>query len=287
MIRRGRKRFSYKRNFPSVADFLARIVSLRGVGFIDYVAGITKAVYKTPSVFSATSWMVKYRNGVRRSDKLTKDEVVIILEHTRLPRHIIKIRNKLESDALIKRQRNNLIITNSEDMIDVAIKLLTSDQWSRRAVAIALLTGRRFIEIVKVGNFKESKSSPYHILFSGQAKTSFKKTYVFPLCTDKVNAKEVIKSINRIRNEWTIPKGLDKKDNYESSFVGGATVRQTARYWFPQVNTFKDLRGVYGAICYNKFAKDKITETRYLSDILGHHHTDLKSGMSYAVYKIK
>ena len=283
-----RKRFSYKKTFPSVDEFVRVVIERKNSGYIDYVVGITDAVYKTPSVFSATTWMVKYRRGIKKSSLLSDEEKGLIMYYSKIPAPVLAIRKKLEADALIKRQRNNLVVEDPEAMIDIAIKLLASDQWSRRAIAIGLLTGRRFIEIVKVGVFLPSSKGAHHILFGGQAKSKFSRAYDFPLCTDKVDAKAVIGSINRIRNEWTKPKNLDVKDNYQASYAGSSTVRQSTRKWFPQLTTFKDLRGLYGAVCYHKFGlKSATSETRYLSDILGHHPTDLRSGTSYAVYKIK
>jgi hypothetical protein len=151
-------------------------------------------------------------------------------------------------------------------------------------VGLALLTGRRSIEIAKVGSIYDDTSCATHeLMFAGQAKAKRDvPPYKIPVLGDKQQVLQAWTQLRELKPKWastdnvSITKGINK------------SINEAAKEVFPDIaKSFKDLRAMYAAICYDRFAKNgSMTVSAYASSILGHWEDDAVVGLHYGGFKV-
>ena len=156
-------------------------------------------------------------------------------------------------------------------------KLLTSKDSEDLTIAIAGLTGRRYAEVVCVGEF-EPTNHPYLIHFQGQQKKVDSIAYeVLSL----IPAQELIPIIQRYREmpEIKALAGLDDDSPKVEAF--NTRINRRTQLLFgdsslvPVLDGFKTvsihrLRGIYGALAIHYFCPDQQHQHRFLQNYLGH-----------------
>jgi integrase len=189
---------------------------------------------KYPNVTTKRSTVTSYRNVIREvlGERLSKDALDKLLE-------IVKV-SKAEQDAYKESAKEKLTdrlntlgdrAIDPDKVIEIAQELILTDSYLKISVGLALLTGRRSIEILRAGKFfaleDETQAIAYaeslpgvrvsdsetiqkelylnqadeSVLFVGQAKTrnseqACKQPYPIPtLCL----AEEAIAALNKIR----------------------------------------------------------------------------------------
>ena len=157
---------------------------------------------------------------------------------------------------------------------------------SRMALAVILCTGRRNIEILKVGKFEVVNKNT--ILFSGQAKKKFgavAKPYEIPVM--HASAQDVVDCLDRLKRT-SMCKELKGLSNEAVTERTSKTLSDCARTQLKNDNaTFYSARAAYGQEAYKKFiatlsASDKKPSVAgYISELLGHDEDDIMSAKSY------
>ncbi len=205
--------------------------------------------------------------------------------------------NKPTEDRWHERLENQQVLEDSEAIVAKAGELLTSTSWPDVVVGLAVTTGRRLSEIMKVGELHPK--SLYTVVFSGQLKREDKvlKPYEIPTL---VEAPVVLAAWERLRKmvdcsrmeTEMIGKTYDKA-------IGEAANRHFADL-IParddRVSLFAHLfRDVYPCIAYFFFAPDGVHDIAYLPEILGHYWSNkgdgpqqrnYQSSLRYLAYRI-
>jgi hypothetical protein len=198
---------------------------------------------------------------------LTRNEVATYADHEKERKDsYLKVFN---SDLEVS--DNRLVIINPNEMVNIAVSLLGSDSAYDIATGLLLLTGRRTVEIWKMGAFEYKQ--PNLVIFSGQAKTrdseNAKTSYpIFTLC----DAHLVCQALGKLR-------GLKDFSNSTEREVNSSTSTRLSRVVKRNFNSFilgydglleaKDLRSIYVHIAHHLFASHTVI-TAFASDILGH-----------------
>jgi hypothetical protein len=182
---------------------------------------------------------------------------------------------------------NNLRpLYDMEGYIARAEKLLCSGSYIAVIVGLCALTGRRAAEIGATAKFEQIENDDTAVLFTGQLKTKGRGSlpaYRIPVLG---NVKAIMTALNRLRNDKQdlinapqlfhdrCSKGLS--DSVKKHFSGVSNTNLTT----------KDLRAIYGEICFYYLNDSSIAKSKYMSSILGHDETDNTTGLSYLDFYI-
>jgi hypothetical protein len=142
--------------------------------------------------------------------------------------------------------------------------------WKNLAIALALATGRRPIELFVTGKFSNPKDNTF--LFSGQAKTklSDSKPYRIPVFYETQVIQDAMK---RMRAEMKIPKTATHDE--VNRMTAKLLMDRMHAVFEDQVVEFYALRAAYGRLCVQRFYSAKTgTEESFLASILGHSPDD-------------
>jgi hypothetical protein len=193
---------------------------------------------------------------------------------------------KEDYNAIVKTRRSNLnYILDVDGYIRKAVDLLQVDSFIDNILGLAALTGRRVAEIACTAQL--DYINEFAVSFKGQLKTKDVANDVFIEIPVLVDSHLIINSLSRIQSRYgqylnnptkfhnNCSSALSKKSHQFESFVEGKV-------------TPKDLRAIYAAIAFNKHCNnDRMDDTVYYSNILGHDEKDTDTCLSYTKYKIK
>lgn len=158
-----------------------------------------------------------------------------------------------------------------------------SVRWQDVSIAIALVTGRRMVEVHSTGRFEVLDGQA--LMFVGQAKARYDTTakerpFEIPclLPTDLVNAGINYLSAMRLDRpeevNLKVSKPLQRQLKTSWDSIAGTTV------------TYKDLRVIYAAIAAETRRPKSMSQTGYLATILGHGENDVSTANSYQKFEI-
>ncbi len=156
----------------------------------------------------------------------------------------------IEGSALL--QRLSVILTSKKSNIfDVAC-------------ALSCATGRRMIEVFKVGQFEPIPGQPRTCIFSGQAKKQFENAgYKIPLL---FNLSVLQPALTRLR----ISKSTEDMSNSEVNLKFSSSCNAAARRLFGDGRTYHSCRAVYGVLSYHIAMPHSYSLNLWLSKVLGH-----------------
>ena len=225
-----------------------------------------------------------------------------LMEVIRIDRAILM---KLQGDyqAKVKAGNADLILVPEWERLLMAFRLmLDGPDPERRAIAVIALTGRRFEEVLRVGQFAPSLDrTPSGIVrhrwlldFSGQLKTRggestmADRTFRIPTLAP---AADVLGAIQALRaspqgREWAEATTRQLSTNYNPEFNKVLRASPAAAFWPKGAPlTLKELRTLYAEIAYTSFAP-RTTRAPYFARILGHREDDLNTALSYMRYSL-
>lgn len=189
-------------------------------------------------------------------------------------------------NATVKSRRSNLrYIIDVEGYIDRAVRLLNTDSFIDNVLGLAALTGRRVAEIGCTAEF--SYVDDFTVKFKGQLKTKDLDNLTsieIPVLTD---SKLIITALERVRKNFPqyIKEPLKFHNNCSSALSKKAYQFES---FVEDKVTAKDLRAIYAAIAFDKYCHDdRMDDTVYYSNVLGHDERDTHTCLSYTKYKIK
>lgn len=252
------------------------------------------------SVHSLHSYLADYRNAVRKLKLTPTNSVERIVGRTgdrRIDRSHLALKYLVKS-PLEKQQRGERDVTQkrnkARDRVEISPlpliarseQLLNSRSYAAIALGLILLTGRRPIEILKLGFFVEDGDK---LRFSGQAKTKgsnkSRDNYLIPCLCSREKA---IAALDRIRQQ----KNFSENDNRYVQRKTGKTLREQYDRYFSDIYPVKEvppysLRAAYGAICWDLYGKYGFDDDQhYLSLILGHSDEDDDTARHYKRFKL-
>lgn len=200
----------------------------------------------------------------------------------------VKDRYKDYADEHLTEKHTSIITVYKSQVHQIIEDCLTDTQadYETIAVGLSLATGRRAIEILKLGAFK--KSSKNYLIFSGQAKTkgsnAAQDNYKIPVLAD---TKIIQEAFNRLRDQINkatysdIPfKDLSNTD--VNQMTAHKMNKEVKRLFSDEERTFKDCRAIYAIMAKELFMQPKKhTEEQFYSMILGHSEDDKSTQLSY------
>jgi hypothetical protein len=223
------------------------------------------------TIFTVKNALTEYRHAVK--DLLDGDELKFTLRYFTLTRdEWWSLRRQYEAKVTAEAEKTRPIDGNK--ILEAALGNLNSAAYTRQAVALMVLTGRRSIEVLKLGGVSAISGRNDVVMFSGQAKTKEVEVppYEIPVLAP---ADKLIAAWNELRKKKDFsaltPDEVNarcaKSLNETAEAVYGACV--DGRKIKP-----KDLRAIYGTICCAALKPESMSRTVYLATILGHRMYD-------------
>lgn len=220
-----------------------------------------------------------------------------IMRHLALP---AVVRDQLGDHAkdVLEHKATNTITINYHWLVKTASELIEARQlradgsttpfYSYLALGIAMVTGRRAVEVLAQGRFK--KVGEFEVEFSGQAKQRMGVDYgssyrIYTL----LSADIVIGAIERMRSMPEVIE-LQAMDNTQINQRTAKTLNTLAKRVFgDDARVFKDSRAIWARIVYEAhFKRDdrwkKVNDEVFWREMLGHE--DLDTQESYKQFKI-
>lgn len=219
-----------------------------------------------------------------------------IMRHLTLP---AATKAQLATDAVetLEHKATNTIEIRYHWLIETIHELLSSAQirdgvatpyFSHLALGLALATGRREVEVLKLARFK--KAGDFELEFSGQAKrrsgVDYGESYqIYTL----VSADLVLEAFAKLR---AMPEALELQhlDNIAINNRVHSNLNQlTKRVFADRERVFKDSRAIWARVVFElHFNQDdrwkKVNETVFWRAMLGHEDMDTQE--SYKAFKI-
>lgn len=183
---------------------------------------------------------------------------------------------KNQKRSLYKKQ-TELLHYDFKTLIKIATNNLYADNQHKRAWALALLSGRRSIEIYHTASFKPF--SAHQVLFEGQAKKQEGKAAApYPIYT-LIPASEFLAAFEAFRalpqvvsNNETLSSLSRYQRNREFKNKRSPYLNEAAKALMADENRmFKDTRSIYARACLDLFWQaERTDETLFLTGLLGH-----------------
>ena len=167
------------------------------------------------------------------------------------------------------------------------IKTMTAPDHVDLAIALQLASGGRISEILSFATFKPAKKKQ-HITQTGILKSKERKTITKPVIHFTVF--EFMNILKKLRLKLVaeirkIKQG--KTTHYDLSQENNSKINRRISKYFEEHVASHSLRKIYAALAYRDFAdKTKVSESAYLSDILGHAKDSLDVSTSYSTVAV-
>lgn len=237
---------------------------------------------KAHTTNTVLSYLTAYRKEVKAAFGVKSALLKNLKPHKKT---VEKERKAYKTTVQLRTEHNDLTpIPNHTELIDFAKGLLESSSYLKVTLGLQLLTGRRTVEILKIGTFHKIPHSKNSLLFEGQAK---KKGENFPpykvpiLCPPNT----VISALEWLRNEKKDFAALTEK---QINSKCGKTLNDYCKqfsFWLGTDCTPHDLRKAYAAITYGQSNK-KESFRGWAANILGHSADGELTTETYFKYTI-
>lgn len=204
------------------------------------------------------------------------------------------------------RSRNLTVVDNYREIVALFTEMLEDESIRVKALAVMMLTGRRFYEVMTTADFAPVYQERDHgkvrhkylLTFSGQAKTreaegtKYGENFRIPCLAP---AADIMAAMDIIRHS---PEGRRWRtfDSAEMNAAESGRMNQMLRGLLaaerinePELTksfTIKQMRSLYAEIAYEVFAPKTFTKAAYFSQILGHATDDIKTSLSYMNYAL-
>ena len=197
---------------------------------------------------------------------------------------------------------NLTLVPEWEWLVKTFRLMLAADDEEHRAIALMALTGRRFDEVLRAGDFAPSLDKTesarvrhrWLLDFSGQLKTRSGKgeghddAFRIPVLAP---ASDVLRAFRTLRASpqgqgWAAATTRQLSTTFNPEFNRKLQGSPAARFWPKGAPlTLKELRALYAEIAYVNFAP-RTTRAPYYARILGHSEDDLTTALSYMRYSL-
>jgi integrase len=203
-----------------------------------------------------------------------------------LPEYINDLKLTCKERAVMKKQATKALERKSSEsitvqgsvLIDQCRKILNNTRANAYdlAAALALLTGRRMVELFSTGAFEPVEGNEQACMFVGQAKRGVLEVdipYQIPLLAS-------INSINDALQRLRAAKACENLDNRGVNAKYTNSCNSAARRVLGKEHHFHILRGVYAILAHNCSLPHKLSINSFLSKVLGHQ--SLSTSLHYS-----
>ena len=242
------------------------------------------------------SRFTKFRNAIKER-KYNKEKEDLILDFFRLPDNVNDIIKKTYQDRINEKNKNlsslisvsikqvkKLMTDLEKDIFSEQFKNLTKQQKiTKLYFYLHLGTGRRPIEICKIGSFSAIENN--QLVFNGQAKTKTRNRIPYNIpCLFCKNHKIItaMELFRKIGGRIVKNRGLHGT-LHNWLIIGGWNELLQKINIEPKSIVFYDLRSLYSLVC-DKVLNDNMESRTYIATILGHIIED--TAKSYTKFKI-
>jgi telomere resolvase len=184
--------------------------------------------------------------------------------------------NASSQQTLQERLEHQQFLDRPDAIVNQGLLLVQSNEWAELIVGLALVTGRRFWELVKTGSFVEK--SAYSVWFTGQVKGRGREDEAFEIPT-LVRAFLVVEAIKRVRR---LIDGAELEDEYSPAYqrynqaVNKVVVQSFTDLIPVRVTrerlTVHVLRAVYARIATYWYAPPEVADMTFMAHIQGHRY---------------
>jgi len=200
----------------------------------------------------------------------------IALHLFNLPEQEWERMNARSQQTLQERLENQQFLDRPDALVNQGLLLVQSQEWAELIVGLALVTGRRFWELVKTGSFVEK--SAYSVWFTGQVKGRGREDEAFEIPT-LVRAFLVVEGIKRVRRliDWA-----ELEDEYSPAYqrYNQAVNKVVIQYFTDEIPvrvtrerlTVHVLRAVYARIATYWYAPPEVADITFMAQIQGHRY---------------
>jgi integrase len=198
--------------------------------------------------------------------------------------------NEGRKNSLLESVSSTSKLNGMSQLIKDCEGLLKSWDWKDVAAAVALLTGRRTIEVLKTGVFTPKGNGL--MKFEGQAKTKKNPLLIIPVLA---NSKKVAAAVAHLRNLKDFSNADFEQINSDTQKALERHVNKLVANYTKEKATMHDLRKMYAAHCVNTVMgataiKDENGNVAnnprvFLQAILGHENT--ATGLHYETWEVK
>ena len=254
-------------------------------------------------------YMSRFRKAVREAlaeaepDEARRARVEeALMEVIRIDPQILNRLHEAYQAKVMAANADLILVPEWEWLVKTFRLMLTDEDAELRAIALMALTGRRFEEVLRAGDFAPSldKTERGHVRhrwlldFTGQLKTRSGKgeghddTFRIPVLAP---AFDVLRAFRRLRaspqgREWASASKRQLSTTFNPEFNRKLQGSPAARFWPKGASlTLKELRALYAEIAYVNFAP-RTTRAPYYARILGHSEDDLTTALSYMRYSL-
>lgn len=180
--------------------------------------------------------------------------------------------------SLIEKSRNSYGVDAGELLAAVRSAFSSSKKnMFQLACALSLCSGRRMIEIFKLGSFERYDRTERGALFRGQAKKGggkYEESYPIPLLT---TYDEFMENLTALREA----KPCEGMENSEVNMKYSNSCNSAVKKFLKgQAHKFHDLRMIYGVMCYHMALPHTWSLNYFISSILG--HSNMQQSLHYS-----
>lgn len=161
--------------------------------------------------------------------------------------------------------------------------ILNRKSYSKVAIGLCLLTGRRDVEILKTANF--DYISDNEVLFTGQVKRKNCENNPYPIPV-LGNASQIIEALGFIRSKLDVTDVEIKTVHSKCNKTTNEAVKTTFCKLTPNISV-KSLRAIYAEICVYWLCEKSMSKANFMAKILGHSELDLSTAQTYEDFYIE
>ena len=220
------------------------------------------------TINTVKTFLSSYRNAIR--ERLDGEEQSYTLKYLTLTKEEWDWLKQTSADRT-NREMGNLRPIHEDGKIEAARKSLHDSSYSRQAVAMMLLTGRRSIEILKTAKFSVIPGEPNKVLFEGQAKSLDERPAYAHYVVGGVPATEIVTAIGELRAKCDFTKLEPIEVNSKcAKTLGEMTEKLFGTDEKGGKIKPKDLRSIYKeAVCLD-FKPGNVAKSLFVAEQLGH-----------------
>ena len=173
---------------------------------------------------------------------------------------------QISDERKTNKQKEVIEIEKSPDeLVDIAVVNLDSNDKYVVYACLCMLTGRRQCEVLKTGVFTKSET-PDKIYFYGQAKAKDYNPQKFEIYLLGISLERLNEWVTKLRNDFGIKDNMTLEDINQFHY----TLNSRSNKLF-DVNPHH-LRDIYTEICWNKFEnRTKLWISKFKQRLLGHY----------------
>ena len=196
----------------------------------------------------------------------------------RLETHEARALAVQQQRSLVEQSANVVRIENADDLVVRCRTILRQDDADvcDLALALALSTGRRMVEVFLLGEFAEHPHRRYAVYFRGQAKSGLRSIqsidrdqpleYLIPTLA---TGSSIVRGVSRLRGlVHSMPKAPKTPKDINSAFCRKLNVH-VKRHVHSDI-TFHDLRTMYALMTYEAFKPHRFSLNLWVANTLGH-----------------